>query len=276
MTRIAIVVASLLAAAPAAAHPIVDEGRSLAHEARFEEALAAFARAEAASDLTRSDVIALLEGRALVHFALGQEAELARALSALASVAPDHAPDRAIPPDLATRIREACATVREPLALRSGAERAGSVARVRADVVGDEVGLVRAVRVHVREGEGGFRTLGGRVQEVVADPRVPFAWYAEAIGPGGAVLASDGTREAPHGLAPDLSPARVASEGGATEGERGASEGTGGSGEDDGGGPGPWPYVIAGGVLAVAVAVVLMVLFIPGSDTQPSAPSFPL
>ncbi len=268
-------VAWLAGVAPAAAHPIVDEGRAMAHEARFEEALAAFSRAESASDLTRDDVVALLEGRALVYFALGQNAELERTLAALASLAPDHAPDRAIPPDLVARIREAGARVEAPLSLGGGAERRGTSARVHVDVLRDPTGLVRDVRVFVSDGSGGFRTLGGRDEEVVADPARTLEWYAEAVGPGGAVLTSEGTRDAPESLPPDLTPARVAADGSAGDRAGRGALGEDGAGEDDSG-PGPWPFVIAGAVLAAAIGVVIAILVVPGGDTQPSAPSNPL
>ena len=95
-----ILAVGLATTAPVQAHALLDEGHRLYEEAEFVAALDALGRATAGDDLTHADLEELLELRALIHSALGDEAALREDLRLLAAVAPDHALHRGIPPDV--------------------------------------------------------------------------------------------------------------------------------------------------------------------------------
>src|SRR5690242_15135438 len=82
------------------AHPRLDDARARFDRADLRGALTALGRAEQASDLTRADVITLLEMRALVRFTLGDTGAMEEDLLRLASIDPDHRFGDDIPPDL--------------------------------------------------------------------------------------------------------------------------------------------------------------------------------
>ena len=71
----------------------------------------AFARAEAATDLTLDDLVQLFATRALVHLAMDNRGAMAADLARLLALAPDHELDPRTAPD-ARRTRISCVTVR--------------------------------------------------------------------------------------------------------------------------------------------------------------------
>jgi hypothetical protein len=137
---------------------------------------------------------------------------------------------------------------------------AGGGIRLDARVENDRAELVRSVLIYVLDDAGRWRSVApGTIVEASAR-----AYYAEATGPGEAVVASRGSAEAPVSL------------------ERGSGSGGGEAwpdpfrdGEPNGGGgdDGPWLWVGVGAGLAVVLGVVIAVILLSGPDgTQPEPP----
>jgi len=241
-----LLVAACGVSAPAAAQSSVDEGWRLLLDADFEGAVAAFDAAEAET-LTRADLVRILEGRAFVHFASGDEDAVRGALVRLVAVAPEHRFAPETPPELRERFAELAG--REALELSVDVAVADDAARVEARATGDPGGLVRHVRVGARVGEEGeWVTAEDEPLRLPYDSARALFFYGEALGPGGAIVANDGSREAPH-----LRPS------------------------EDAGGELPWGWIGLGIGAAVAVAVVVTIVVVATqpSDTVPTAPSFP-
>lgn len=233
-----ILAVGLATTAPVQAHALLDEGHRLYEEAEFVAALDALGRATAGDDLTHADLEELLELRALIHSALGDEAALREDLRLLAAVAPDHALHRGIPPDVQrifTEIRASSSG--SPRLIVTPAASGGGVT-ITVSVENDWASVVRRVRIRGRMGEAGPFSeaidaplfVGTPLGEVVS-------YYAEAVGPGGAVIASSGTESEPL---------------------QAAGPAGGGGGLD------PWPFVI-GGAAAVVVGVVIAVVVVATS-----------
>ena len=240
----------------ARAHPLVDRGRTQAVDADFEAALATFAAAEARDDLSRADLVRLLESRAYVHFATGDHRALENDVAMLAALSPSHRFDVSIPPEVRELHALAAEAAGERLHLEVEAlELASGVVEVRALAVGDPGGLVGRVRVFVREAGGPWAEGGGGVR-LPAPTGARVEWYAEAVGPGGAIVANQGTADDPERL-----------------GRSGSDTSSGSLGEEDGGVP-LWVWVTAGAG-AVLLGVLAVVLLSGGAltdDTQPSGP----
>lgn len=246
---------SLLSPAIASAQSPLDEAQQLLDDARFQAAVTAFDRAAEGDALDRDGVIALLVGRALAYHGMRNGPAAERDLAALVSLGASI--DERAPPALQRAYARLAGETPERLAVTAEASRIPDGFRIVSRVEGDVASLVRTVRVHV-ERDGSWSDEEGRDVSVVAGSRIRF--YADAIGPGGAVLASAGSRESPlEASAPVALPAGSA-----------APEAPPAS--DD-----PWPWIGLGigvGVAAIAVAVVLaIVLGGQGSGlTQVSAP----
>jgi hypothetical protein len=253
-------------ASTALAHPLVDHGYRLYEGADFQGALHAFEAAEAASDLTRDDLIKLLEGRALAHLALGNEEPMEATLVQLASVEPDREMGRAIPPPMRDAFdRISGSTQRISITARVEAMPGG--ARVVAEVNGDSGGLVREVRLAGRELDDDRWTSGtGEELSVVASSGATIEYHAAAIGPGGAVITRAGSEESP------LS----ASTEGVEEGEILTSSE---DGDDDGGGVLVPILIGVGAAVVIATVIIIVVAASSGGqsdETQFSAPSWPM
>jgi len=281
--HVAVAVAAFFCASPAAAHPLVDAGRRHLDEADFRRALEAFSRAENASDLSRDDLLLLLESRALVYVATHDDEALDRELVRLATIDPDHRFRPDAPPELAERFGRARRRARERLSVRIDAERLpnGSV-RLQPSVEHDEGSLLRHVHVFARGGRG---TWTEAVDEplLVERPRGAVRYHALAVGPGGAVIAELGSRESPRTLAgaegaADQAPAEPAGDRIPESGEPATApaydQSVDATTDDDGGGGSTWIWVGAG-ALAVAAVIVTVVLVSGGTSdvTQPGAPT---
>jgi len=250
--------------------------------ADFNAAAASLARAQAASDLERADVVQLLLYRALVSLANGDARAVDDALLGLASLEPDYYMSPSIPPVVRQAFARVRASVRGPLALQSTATREPGGVRVHARIAGDVAALVREVRVHARV--AGARWQRGHDDVlVVATPGTAVEHYAEAIGPGGAVLASDGSEQAPSRVAPSVleSPRAATSEPPARAGtarlDVAGSEAAAHDARSEGGGA--WLWVgIGAGALALAGAIILVVALAPfeTDDTQLGMPAVDL
>lgn len=234
----------LIVASVAHAHPAVDAARARYAAGDFAGTIAALDAAGERDDLTRADLIASLELRALALRALGDDPGLERALTAIASFEPQHRFGPEVPPALVARF----AQIRDRL---GGPVRVVGEARVEADgaSVGVEVGrdpasLTRTVRIHVRPDGGAWRIEEGT--SVQLDGAVGrLEWWAEAIGPGGAVIATAGSAGDPRTASAALAgrtPLAIAP----------ASD------EDGGGGAELWIALGAGAVVAGVVVIVLL------------------
>ena len=245
-------VAAVSIASPAWAHPLVDEGRAKYAEADLSGALDAFARAEASSDLSLDDLLTLLETRVLVQRALGDEDAAARDLRWLASVAPGHELPSEAPPEMARELEDLRASRGGPIAISVEGHATDSGVVLRARVERDPDGMVREVRIHHRE-------LGMPwVTTAATEARVPAGTvehWAEAVGPGGAVLATAASAEEPRRFS--------------VEDHDGGEVAAG----DDGVPLWMW---IGGGAVAVGLVVIVAVLIgSGGGESDQTRPGFP-
>lgn len=165
--------------------------------AQFEQALTAFDEAEGSHDLRRQDLARLYAYRAMVRFATGDRDQMEADLARLLAVEPNaQLPASAPPPVRKVFARLARLGVTAPRLVAAAAEIGGGL-EVRASVQGGPAGLVHHVWVFARPGPGAKWVQGEDRVSVFAAPGVVIDWYAEAVGPGGAVLVSQGTSTAP-------------------------------------------------------------------------------
>lgn len=176
------------------AHEKVDDARALYEEARFADALVALGEAEQGDDLTRDDLSELYALRAGIHLAMRDDEAMRSDLTRLHVVDPTFAFGPRASPDLA-RVHaevgaESVGTLRlvaDPSPVRGGVS-------VAASLTGDSLGMVRAVRILGRSGEGAWQSAEDSPL-FVEGQRVEY--YVEALGPGGVVLAQVGSRSEP-------------------------------------------------------------------------------
>ena len=245
--------AALSIAVPAQAHPLVDEGREKYAEADLQGALDAFARAEASDDLTLPDLLSLLETRVLVHRALGNEEAATRDLRWLAAIAPPtHELPSEAPPEMARELDDLWTQRGGAIAINVGGHAEGDAVVLTARVERAPEGMVRETRIHHREPGMPWNTTVGSEARIAA---TTVEHWAEAVGPGGAVLATAASADAPRRFA-------------AGDGPLG--------GEETGGGVPPWAW-IAGGAVAVGLIVVAAVLIgsSGGGESDQTQPAFP-
>lgn len=193
MKRLAIAALLWLAALPAAAQ--LDTARNALADADFARAERAFGRALSATELSTEDLVRIFEGRAMARFALGDEGGAQADLTALRSLDPT----RALPPEAPPSMVEAFdALDPTPIGIELGWFGTGERHLLRPAVVGDPASLVRQVRVHLRRrGEASWTaTEEAEIEVTIRDGEAVEVW-AEAIGPGGAVVAREGSPLAP-------------------------------------------------------------------------------
>jgi hypothetical protein len=229
--------------------------------AEFDAARRAFDAAERAHDLDRDALIRLFEGRALLYRALGDEASMDADLVRLASIDPSHAFDAQTPPDLVEAFARARSGGPGPLRVEVEARATAGGAAISARAIGDAGGIVREVQVFGRTAGGAYRRTSG--QELLV-PRTSEAveFFARAIGPGGAVVASHGEAEAPLVFGGDGPSLAVAAPGEALATEP----------EDDS--MPVWPWLVGAGVAVGIVVVVVLVFTLRSDTTEPSFPHF--
>lgn len=245
----------------ALAHPLVDEGYRRYSEADFSGALDAFGRAWAARGLDRTDVVRTLAGRAMVFFATNDAAGLQAALSSLAVLEPEYAFPREAPPDLAQGLASEHARVGGALAIEVTVEWRGNDAFLSSRVAHDPGHMVTAVKLHAQAAGGDAVEGEGTLLVPSAGERVSY--WAEAIGPGRSVLATEGSRAAP----------REATQTGVA---LGVTEDSSAGAVDTGSGDGisPWVWVGVGAVVVIGVVGTLLLVSSGGTSdsTQPGAP----
>lgn len=180
----------------ALAHPTLDEAKRLVTELEFDAALASFQAAIDSSELTRSELVDLLSERTLVLQALHREAELVQDFVWLAAIAPEHILDMRAPPAMVAMWKSVRDQARGALGVKLSHEMSGGEFRLRAELTGTVPEGARA-RIGVRDAAGKWDVSEGpeRVGPL-ADP-VELDVYAQALGPGGLIVAQDGTAESP-------------------------------------------------------------------------------
>jgi hypothetical protein len=140
----------------------------------------------------------------------------------------------------------------------------------------DNAGLVQSLRVRARVSGAAWRRVERATLEIPAAAGATVEYVAEAVGPGGAVLAQAGTDDAPlrTTLAPALVEAAAAPVVAAPTGTVPASSPVSGGGAApsgalpraaEGGAP-VWPWLLAGGVVIAAAAVVVALFVVPGPE----------
>lgn len=243
----------------AAARASLERARAALDRARFIEAVRAYDEAAAGEGLSRADVVELLRGRALARHASRDVAGAERDLVGLLSLVPDADLGDLAPPAMQRTFARLRGEVSAPLSLVAEATPIPDGFSLSARVVEDVASIVREVRVSWAR-EGVWEVSTERTTRVPAGERL--LWTAEAIGPGGAVLARAGTRQAPEEAT------RTASIALGPEGSGHAQQGSGGD-DDLAIGLG-----VTGGliVLGTVLAVVLYFVLTPEPQTMLGAP----
>jgi hypothetical protein len=240
--------------------------------ARFDEGdfLAAREVLDALGPAEGQERVARLVLRARIAAALGDAAEMTRAVRAVAALDPSASFDASVVPE----VREAFAAARDALRdtrLRVDARRDADAVRVEARLL-DPHALAPRVRVWARAGSSDWRSgETSLVLENAADASVLY--YAEAVGGAGSgaeevVFVSDGSRDDPRVL-----DAGVVARGDVDAAFDPAAEAPAAAVEAT-----PWAWIGVGTGVGVAVAVgavVLAVVLQPSPDTVLGAPSFP-
>lgn len=249
-------IAVLSLGARAHAHRLVDAGTQALGRARFGEAITLYDRAAAGDELTRPDLVRLLEGRALARRAVGDEDGARDDLDRLAAIDPEHTFARHVPPEIVDIFRTLRDAREGPLRVRVQVALDGDRALVRAVLVHDPGGLVVHTRLAARAGEGAWRQDDDGELELALPPGATLEYTVEAIGLGGVSLLELGSRETPL-------PALLAVQ----RGGRSIDPG-------DGGEVTPWLVGIGGVVVGAVIAGVIVGFAMsgPSNDTALSPP----
>lgn len=248
------VVLCLLRAPVAQAQPSVATERAAEAIANgdYEAGAAQLDALLARNDLNRAALVRVLALQAVLHRGMADDDALDRALRALASVAPEHRFGARHPPDLDERAADARRRVpRIEVQTRIVPSAVG--VRLVADTR-DPENLIRALRYRVFDAASAQWTRAEPPVEASGAHEVLV--FVEAIGPGGAVVAQDGS--------PD-EPIRLRGPGSPSAREEPAST-------DDG-----WvPWVVGGAIVAVvagiAIAIGVAVAEGSGLTWRPSPP----
>jgi hypothetical protein len=223
------------------------QARASYESAQFEDCLESLERALNGTDLSRDELVSLLELQAFSLFALRQDFE--SPLQRLAVVAPDHSMGPAAPPGL----RSAWASIQPnppPLTVDIAVHEVEGGLRLEAQLEADGAGLARALRLMVREQET-WETYEEEAT-VTSSDALSVAYYAVVVGPGGVELASHGTADTPFTAEADTAEAEYVSPPTSEQTRR------------------PWwPWLAAaGGAVAVAGAIVAVVLLVPRTQSD--------
>ena len=277
MTRFSLAFFAALLAFPtlARAHPEVERARQLVLDGEYDAARPALEAALARDDLDLEDLVELLEARALLFHGLSDQEALDRTLRSLASFAPTHRFGPRFPPDLAARSVEIGREMHGRLRVVTRRVPSAVGLRLEANVENDSASVVRELRYRV------FDSVTGQWQPAIAPIEASagreLLVIVEAIGPGGAVLASDGSPDTPIRL---QGPVMALSNGAATESREAEIEGSLMRPDEvstRGGGLPDWvPILLGVGGALVAGAIVAGSIYAVENPTvtwQPSAPA---
>ncbi|MBX3270230.1 MAG: hypothetical protein KF729_08210 [Sandaracinaceae bacterium] len=239
MRALAVLVAWLALPAVASAHPLVERATALVLDGDYERARELLDEAWGRDDLSRDDLVGLLEARALLAHGAGDGAGLDHALRALASFAPTHRFGARFPPDLAARSVAIGRTMGGSLRVSTSTLPSPAGVRLEARTEHDAASIVRRLRYRVFEpARGEWREVTPPVDAAAGRELLVFV---EAIGPGGAVVATAGSADAP------LRVRGVGAEEAGAPAERAERDG----------GVSPWVIV---GIVAAALAVIGVVI----------------
>ncbi len=256
------------------AHPLIEEARNAYNSAHHEHGLELLDQAEAGTDLSREDLEELLLLRAMLHRA-EHHMDLAEVdLFRLAALDPSRQLGREVHPTLRRLFETVRERVPRPLRLDATAQRNGETVDVRVVVTDDAAGLTQGFRVHGRSDSSRWLDTTDATLTIPVAPNEGAEYWAEAIGPGGAVIASVGTATNPERVeASGVSADTVATGPDLTVSDDSTTTGpaTGGGG----GGIPDWVWIVGGVGLAVIVAaiVTVVVLTVPNDQTQLGRPS---
>jgi len=182
-------------AAIAQRNPWIAEARRLGEEADFEAALQAFERAQREGGLSRPDVVELLAQRSIIYCALRDEPRMQLDLGRLAALEPEYRFGAEVLPQVRTTFDRLRLEV-EPLKLELWLRKEQQQLEISAQYGRPPPQLVLDDRVYGRIPGQPWREAPGRI--AIANPeRQPVEYYAEAFGPGGALLIARGSREQP-------------------------------------------------------------------------------
>jgi len=165
---------------------MVDQGVKAYNEARFEDALSAFRKAEQSSELNLDELVQLLESKALVLSALEKQDEAEECLKDLAALRPTHRLPASVPPGLVETFEKARSDVPGPvmiaLKVRRDESQVFATARVKRNAR-----IVRKMIVYQRADDGEWIS---NPDEGAISATEHVDSYAEAFGDGGVLLAS--------------------------------------------------------------------------------------
>lgn len=178
-------------------HRYVRRAKRYYAQAQFEKALFYFEKAEQAEALSRSDLLSVLEGKALVYFATDDTENFRRILSQLASLHREHNFEKGVPPEVDAAFDEVLAHNPGRLSVQVQRESIFGGELLRGVIKHDAGQIVRDLKLYIRnkgrkdwkEGSGSMRVLAPRGQAV--------EFYAVAKGPGGVDLVQLGSAEYP-------------------------------------------------------------------------------
>ncbi|QQR89032.1 MAG: hypothetical protein IPJ88_12505 [Myxococcales bacterium] len=159
--------------------------------------MASFEKAEESENLNRTDLIALLEGKALVYFATDDEENFKRMLVQLASVHRNHAFEKSVPPEVNAAFDEVLSHSPGRLSVQVQRETIFGGELLRGVVKNDVGQLVRNLKLYIRKRGRSNWQEGNETMRVLAPRGEDVEFYAIAKGPGGVDLVSLGTPEFP-------------------------------------------------------------------------------
>jgi hypothetical protein len=172
------------------AHPLLETASTQVEEAAFDEALLSLEGVLSADALTRAELVELAALRAVVHFALRAGDRLAQDLALLAALDRTHVFGPHLPPALREQF-ERVVHETEPARVESAISFSAPGALIEASVRNLPETIVTRVQVHARA-EGGAWITGGNGRLALSMPVFSVEWYVEVIGPGGAMLLTEG------------------------------------------------------------------------------------
>lgn len=177
--------------AAAAQEASLDAARDSMRRAAFAEAVErydAILEGDTLATSSRAELRVVLEERAIARHAARDTAGAERDLVGLLSLEQRFELDQTAPPALHRAVERLRGEVSAPLSIDASAEPRDGGATLRARAIGDLGGLVREVRIAWRSSGEDFVVTSGEELEVDAAIE-SVTWYAELVGPGGAVLA---------------------------------------------------------------------------------------
>jgi|GEM_PF-7011842 len=205
LTHLGIVLAVLgvwLPSQRASAHPGLDEAKRLITELEFDAALAAFQGAVDTGQLTRQELIELLSERTLVLHALHRETELVQDFVWLAALAPEFILDMRAPPALVAMWKSVRDQARGALGVKLSHDVSNGELRLHAELTGTVPEGARA-RIGLRSAAGEWQLTEGPERVLPATEPFEVDVFAQALGPGGLVVAEAGDADHPQHLVID-------------------------------------------------------------------------